>query len=557
MNLCWTVQIAKRYVTRDGKSEEAFHYDLAVEAFGTDYMERLVTEQDGFQGDWFQLAFLLRCHETQTEKRGLDEDQYCLCPFCQPDWKDTHLENASLAHTNLENAPLNGVHLENASLTGASLKNIGLGDAQLEGANLIFADLENANLIGANLKNASLAEANLKNAQIGYANLEGVSLWNANLENADVRKTNLKNANISEANLKNASLFEANLQNANLRGANLTSVALKGTILNAADVRGAKGVIFDSTPLEKIIIDGNTSDPWSVLRRAYTGPNFFFHLILLVAFFLPFFGKAMVLTGIHEGMVLVDKNLDGSPQDLRILHEMWEAIERQTAFWTLLGYGNNNFGTFAFFLLTLMMVAYNIIRFYLTRQVSFLRDDEDRTKITPSRKEYMGKTIRRLDSYPLPVVHYLMWKTWKYAFLKWWKNACSAWTKALYFTLRKLWDTEVLVWEQRKNGNFYIGIAIVVIVYAGFCYLDEFFLWLLYLICLIGVVGGIFGIAKRKDKKEAKWVDFGSNLFPPSPIKYIGLFHIHRVANVFMIIAYCALVFQICRWLWFTQIPTY
>jgi len=412
-----------KHVKRGEKSEEAFHLLLACQAFGFQYLYRLKREQKDFRGDWFQLAFLLRCHETQIEKRGVDDDQYCFCPSCQPDWKDTHLENASLAHTNLENVPFNGAHLEKASLIGAHLNNAGFGDAHLENATLIFANLENANLIGANLKNASLAETNLKNANMGYANLESVSLWNANLNNADIRKAILKNANLTETILKNTNLFEANLENARLNNANLTDANLERANLDGAEVRGAKGIVFDSTQVERLLIEGNAPDPWSVLRRNYTGPRFFIHILLLVAFLLPYIGKAIILTGISNGMILIDKTLSAIPTEVSTN----TLLNKKPAFWHLMGFTNDNNIVMAgyFFTIAWMMIAYNIFRYILATKVSDLREAEDRSKITPTKKEYLG------------------------------------------------------------------------------------------------------------------------------------LYRLHRIANVFMYIGYGALLFQICRWLWFTQIPTY
>lgn len=566
---------AKKHVERDGKSEEAFHKDLAVEAFGEDYMAKLLENQKGFQGDWFQLAFLLMCHRTKIEKQGIDEDLRCFCPFCLADWGDIHLEHAILTNAHLEGINLRHAYLEHAILT----------NAHLEGALIRDAHLEHAGLGCARLENASLANSCLDNANFGYAHLK-----NARLANAYCRNTNFFNANFTGAKLGNANL-------------------------DGADVRDAKGIVFDSNHVAQIRIEGNAPDPWSVLRRNYTGPNFFFHLLFLMAFFLPFFSKAIVLTGISETMYLIDKkgqpassriadstdyqtpphstvdkvtinlesNLESFPRSQEIvetqhkqlsskidaltpistyfsqLQQWWndQYMNRKTAAWTLVGYGNNNFGTFTFFLVTLMMIFYNIVRLILTKEISFLRDAEERSKITPSRKEYMGETCQEFDSQSFSVVFLAALKLWVPAFISWRKNIITSWGKALHFSLRKLWDAEVWVWKQRKNGFFYIGTVTVVIVYAGFCYLDVFFLWLLNLICLVGVVGGIFGIVKHKDKNEIKWIDFSSNLLPPSPIKYLGLYRVHQVAMVLMFIGYGALVFQICRWLWCTQIPTY
>jgi len=416
------------YVKRHERSRKAFHYDLAAEAFGGKYMESLLKNQKEFQGDWFQLALLLRCHETSLDRRGFDDIyKKCLCIFCQFDWKWTiHLENAKLNDAQLENVFLLGAHLENVELNDADLEKAFLIGVNLENAQLRSTNLENANLFQARLKNTNFMEARLENAAFTEAQLENACFFLAHLKNANLLGARLKNADLKGTFLENATLCLAHLENANLEGANLTGANLEHTVLDRANVRKAKGIIFDSTQVDCLRIEGNAPDPWSVLRRSYTGPMFFFHLTILTAFLLPYIGKAIVLTGISESMDLIDAKLAGKLDDippelqqLQGLHQLrdwWDGMDRKTAMWTLLGFTNYKIWTMIFFGLTLMMIAYNAFRYILTTKVSDLREAEERSKITPPKKEYLGlyrlhqiATVFMYVSYGALIIQIVRW----------------------------------------------------------------------------------------------------------------------------------------------------
>ena len=284
--------------------------------------------------------------------------------------------------------------------------------------------------------------------------------------------------------------------------------------------------------MERLLIEGNAPDPWSKLRRSYTGPSFFFHLLLLTAFLLPYIGKAIVLTGISEGMILVNEKLKDVPENLHQLKDQWNAIEKETALWTLLGYGNNKPETFAFFLVTLMMIAYNIIRLILTREVNFLRDAEERSKITPGREEYMGQTDRSMRQTDQSFDSRSFWLGAWHA-LKTWIICINSWRKDN--KISTLWQIVLSL----------VGIAIIVSTILVIFLPSNFYIGLFCFFGMAGIFAWIFGLVKRDD------------LLPPSLIKYLGLYRLHQIASTFMYIGYFALGLQIFRWLWVTQIPTY
>ncbi|MCH7885721.1 MAG: pentapeptide repeat-containing protein, partial [Planctomycetes bacterium] len=116
------------------------------------------------------------------------------------------------------------------------------------------------------------------------------------VDSPDYERIHLEHANLRHAHLEHANLRDAHLEHADLSRADLEHADLKQANLNGADVHWAFDLRFDGNPVEGIRIEGNAPDPWSVLRRQYTGPWFFVHLLLLAIFFAPYVGHALYLT---------------------------------------------------------------------------------------------------------------------------------------------------------------------------------------------------------------------------------------------------------------------
>ena len=97
---------------------------------------------------------------------------------------------------------------------------------------------------------------------------------------------------LSGANLEGASLAYANLRGALLQGAKLKDARLLHADLREADLRGVHGAIFDESKTIYAISGLAAKDPWSILRRKYTGVMLLFHLLLLVTFLFPYVARA-------------------------------------------------------------------------------------------------------------------------------------------------------------------------------------------------------------------------------------------------------------------------
>lgn len=198
---------------------------------------------------------------------------------------------------------------------------------------------------------------------------------------------------------------------------------LEKATLNYALTREATGILFNDNAVQGMDIEGNAKDPWSVLRRKYTGPMFFVHLLLLVAFVLPYAAKVLALTvtgRTYEAMrVSLESGIE-APAGADVVQawlERFDAAHTQThAWWALLG---GTQGLWWLFVPTaLAILLYNILRGYLTLRVGILRDQADRVLRTPTLEEYYGPChpLARNDArWPR------LWPVWKRNAARWWK----------------------------------------------------------------------------------------------------------------------------------------
>ena len=163
------------------------------------------------------------------------------------------------------------------------------------------ADLESADLRGAE---ALFQGYQLRSANLDFANLEGVTLRNAKLSNASLNYVAAAHANCTKANLVGASLIKADLCGADFNGADLGGALLHGSILKEANLsdanlRNATGFLLDDCYIKGARFSTRSRDPWSTVRRHYTGPMFVFHLLFLIAFLAAYTGRAAFWMGVN------------------------------------------------------------------------------------------------------------------------------------------------------------------------------------------------------------------------------------------------------------------
>jgi uncharacterized protein YjbI with pentapeptide repeats len=210
------------------------------------------------------------------------------------DFSGANLSGAELSEANLRGADLIGADLIGADFSGASLRGAYLSRANLRGADLSGADLSGADLSGASLRGADFSGANLRGAD-----LRGADLSEAYLTSAYLRRANLGKADLRGANLHGANLGKANLSEADLRGVDFSSAYLSGAKVVSANFKGAtlvgaSPIKFSDNLIQGVVVEHNSTHPWLVLCREYTGPKLVFVLAFTLAAFPPVF-----MTTIH------------------------------------------------------------------------------------------------------------------------------------------------------------------------------------------------------------------------------------------------------------------
>jgi pentapeptide repeat protein len=476
--------------------ESPYNEQLARKAFGdeiVDYLQdKQLTYKHVFRGDWWQRAFL--AHQGE-----LDQDQLSKGKILSE--KERFLYwNSWRFYRRYDYIKFSRNHRPKVPI-----------------------DLEGANLIDAHLENADLFEAKLKNAQLSLANLENAVLKEAHLENAQLWCTVLKNAQLENVNLEYAELSLANLENANLDGA----------ILNGADVRECRGLKFDSNEVDRIRIEGKAPDPWSILRRKYSGPLFMVHLLLLVAFLLPYVGHLMILTAESRAYSQLEQYLeaqDEMPEQVEPtsgIEQVKTAVEQpkksfhaaigrykkkfeQThtetkAIWPLLGWTRTDGWGRCYFFITIVILIYNGLRGYLTYNVSILRDAEERSRITPALEEYYNK-------------------------------------KHSWYRLKKL---AVQLWDKYKwQGLVTIAVSLLLACHIGFVFGSSLSICFGYgfLICLgVIIIILVIGLKNIRDPVVSLFRKL-RDLLP-------GLYQWHLVARVLFWIAIVSLSFRVFFWI--------
>jgi len=208
-------------------------------------------------------------------------------------------------------------------------------------------------------------------------------------------------SDVSSANFSCANLREADLTDSDLTGALLT-----GANLENADLRGAKGVRLDDNYVRGAKFSSNATDPWSILRRSYTGHRFGFHMLVLALFMAPYLARAIFWAGVNEaqvGMIQMVARLKSAALDLeasaldngRVLSELvsrmgevqpcLREVCREWPIWQILLGADKGW---AFFALAAALVLYNLLRGILTWRVGPLRDEEERSGYSPTWRAY-------------------------------------------------------------------------------------------------------------------------------------------------------------------------
>lgn len=364
------------------------------------------------------LKDLLAAHELWLQGKKSRKDRIDLRGL---DLRGIDLSNAKLAHAFLTYSDLSQAVLSSADLSHAELVMVRFDGAILSGANLSEAHLVNASLIDAdfygtkqstrrsvigpaNLTKASLAASDLSGTNLACSDLSETNLSGCKLNRTCLTSANLSGATIQNAMIKDSNFLLANLTQADFWGSTLDNINFKSANLDNTNFKNTKGRFFlDDNSLRGTRFSTRAMDPYSLLRRTYTGPMFFLALALTTIAFLPFVFKAITWSFVGAVESRIDAyvsetvttietelppnvvsrirttlgKLNPARSDQFVESRVWKIV---------IGWEEGN--RYITISITAILVVYNILRAWITIQMSRLRDAEERSQHSPVRNEY-------------------------------------------------------------------------------------------------------------------------------------------------------------------------
>lgn len=201
---------------------------------------------------------------------------------------------------------LSKAQLWSADFSKARLRRASLNNANLFSAKLIEADLEEATLVQAKLTMADFFRAKLSHANLYEAELLLARLIEATAVETDFARSFLAGADLSRVNAPGAIMKKTNLSGADLDGANLRRVGQSLAFWHFLLPYYSLPFILDNTSIRGVRFAAFVQDPWSVLRRKYTGSNLLFIVLFSLAALLPLLGQMFFWVGVGkaEGRVI-------------------------------------------------------------------------------------------------------------------------------------------------------------------------------------------------------------------------------------------------------------
>jgi uncharacterized protein YjbI with pentapeptide repeats len=313
--------------------------------------------------------------------------------------RDANLKGITFLECELNSADFTGTNLTDSDLSLSHLTNAKLELAQLKGAKLdgtVFA--------GSTLKLASnLAEITWKGADISNCDLSNSKLVKADFSEVEARNTDFSRCDLQDAKFSRACVNTSVFKNANLQKSKWESASITSADFEGANLRFVEEIWFDQNNLYTAKLSPKGGDAWTELRRQYSGSRLAFHMLILVAFFLPYVIRAAAWVQVNNAEAAhaaAIAELQSDPKMHRFLEEatiasprfvqmstskclapkcrewrVWELLLARDAVW----YSQ---------LLAWLLIIYNLARLYLTWKVGPLRDDEDRTYVTPALSDY-------------------------------------------------------------------------------------------------------------------------------------------------------------------------
>jgi hypothetical protein len=245
----------------------------------------------------------------------------------------------------------------------------------------------------------------MRRVAFGQTKIDGEPVTSApELVRCEFPSASLINCEFNAGTINQCSFEGAVLRIVNLRAVAFSHTNMRSAEFHGCDLRETNGLRLDDNLLLQSALPPYSKEPWSVLRRSYTGPKMAFNLIFLAMFFVPLLTSGFIWLALNRAEWAVSAEISqlkiflehiptnsdiGSDVTTRAIEHL-EKIGRclrekcdDYSMWQLLLGIHQRKWWFASF--TALLILYNVLRLALTLLVAPLRAEEDRSNRTPPR----------------------------------------------------------------------------------------------------------------------------------------------------------------------------
>lgn len=241
--------------------------------------------------------------------------------------------------------------------------------------------------------------------------IDGQAMSKANFSNSTFTRCSFSTSDMCSCDFSDTQFINSTLEDCIAIGSIFVNsknrnLVIQGGSLDKADMDGASGLILDDVSVRDVNFPIRSNDPWSVLRRKYTGAAMTFHLLAVVVFFGSLAAKVMMWQIVNRTQSMWAEALTKTTErcfhlaDEQPLLMGWcehlsiqlEGLDpsssqrfEQWATWQVLLALDKGWVWFVF---AVAILIYNTARMYLTQKVSLLREEEERTHRIPRRAVY-------------------------------------------------------------------------------------------------------------------------------------------------------------------------
>ena len=251
--------------------------------------------------------------------------------------------------------------------------NINLRESELRQVDLCEIDFQDCDLSGANLSGATLMGSTWTNCRFGLTNLSGAQLQGSTFaagcvfEGATLDDCVATRATFVNSDFRNATAVSAKFDQVDFGGSRLAN-----TDLTRASLNDSTNFVLDRAIVHSTNFSATAADPWSILRRTYTGPRFVLNFVLLAAFVMTLVAKTFA----YQVLVLIE-SAPALAEGIDAYCLQYECEDVRISD-VLLGFRDGA----SFFVISGLI--YNLLRFVLTFGVSALREQEERSGRSPA-----------------------------------------------------------------------------------------------------------------------------------------------------------------------------